>query len=354
MSPNLQTELTEAQRGAILILRKEGYNYREIADAVKVSVGAAYNTVQRVVKYGQMKSLPRSGRPSSVSDTTRREIIRALRRNRFDTYKSISEQLGYVNKRMVRKVAYDAGYRRRVARRKPFITAATQAKRLAWARTNKNTNWEGIGWTDEAHIETGERPSHPRVTRKPDEAHLTECVAPTFRSGRDSISVWSCIAIDYKGPLIRLETAPITVNAKGRKQGGGLTAQGYIDQVLSGPLPKFLKKVSKEKGLEMRVVEDGAAAHRAKVTQAAREKLGIEQLPHPPSSPDLNPIEPLWLLLKNRVAKIKGSSNSAEKLWEAAQQAWESITIKEVNMYAKNMPARVQAVLKAKGGHTAF
>ncbi|CCO35581.1 hypothetical protein BN14_09699 [Rhizoctonia solani AG-1 IB] len=76
--------------------------------------------------------------------------------------------------------------------------------------------------------------------------------------------------------------------------------------------------------------------------------------PPPPSSPDLNPIEPLRLLLKNCVAKIKGSSNSTEKLWEAAQEAWESITIKEVNMHTKNMPARVQAVLKAKGGHTAF
>ncbi|CCO31564.1 Transposable element Tc1 transposase [Rhizoctonia solani AG-1 IB] len=255
---------------------------------------------------------------------------------------------------MVRKVAYDAGYRQRVARHKPFITAATRTKRLAWARANKNTNWEGVGWTDEAHIETGERPSHPCVTRKPDEAHLTKSVAPTFQSGRESISLWSCVAIDYKGPIIRLKTSPITVNAKGQKQGGGLTAQGYIDQVLLGPLPKFLKKVSYSKGLDMRVVEDGAAAHRAKVTQAAQEKLGIRQLPHPPSSPDLNPIEPLWLLLKNRVAKIKGSRNSTEKLWEAAQEAWGSITIKEVNMHTKNMPAQVQAILKAKGGHTAF
>lgn len=347
-------ELTPLQRGAIIILHKEGYKYRDIAEKVGVSVGAAYATIKRLTVHHSVQSLPRSGRPSTVTDTTRRAIIRLLRTNRFDTYRMVSDRLGFVSERMVRKVAYEEGYRRRVARRKPYLKPATVGKRLGWGRDNRSTNWLGVAFTDEAHIESGEQPSRRRVTRRANEQDLTECVVPTFRSGRITLSVWSCVAYGFKGPLIRLQTAPVTVSAKGRKQGGGLTAQGYIDQVLSGPLREFLEYVGHERGLEMRVVEDGAAAHRAKVTKSAREKLGIKQLPHPPSSPDLNPIEPLWLVLKSRVARIPGSSNTAESLWAAAQKAWDSITIEEVNMHVGQMEERVQAVLKAKGGHTRF
>ena len=57
----------------------------------------------------------------------------------------------------------------------------------------------------------------------------------------------------------------------------------------------------------MLVVEDGAPCHRSAVAKSVRHELGITNLEHPPSSPDLNPIEPLWLILKNYVADIPES-----------------------------------------------
>jgi transposase len=138
-------ELTQAQRGAILILRKEGYAYRDIAQKVGVSVGVAYNTVERNVKHHSIQSLPRSGRPPTVSSTTRRAIMRTILQNRFDTYKMIAERLGFVSERMVRRVAYEEGYRRRVARRKPYLKRTTVGERLQWGRDNRGRNWLGVG-----------------------------------------------------------------------------------------------------------------------------------------------------------------------------------------------------------------
>jgi transposase len=52
------------------------------------------------------------------------------------------------------------------------------------------------------------------------------------------------------------------------------------------------------------VVEDGAPCHSCKLAREARTKLGISSLIHPPSSPDLNPIENVWSLLKTKISLL--------------------------------------------------
>ncbi|KAF9472802.1 hypothetical protein BDN70DRAFT_818125, partial [Pholiota conissans] len=88
--------------------------------------------------------------------------------------------------------------------------------------------------------------------------------------------------------------------------------------------------------------------------KTARSNLGLINLPHPPSSPNLNPIEPLWLLLKNRVANIHGSFNSLDALWSAVQRVWDDISLREIQKHTGRMDNCVEAVLKAKGYHTQF
>ena len=177
---------------------------------------------------------------------------------------------------------------------------------------------------------------------------------PTFRSGRQTLAAWACVAQDWKGPLIRLETQPKHTNRSGKVVGGGLTAEGYAAQVVSGPLKAAVNTLEKERGHPMLVVEEGAPAHKGKVVEAARRAAGIQRLTHPPSSPDLNPIEPLWALLKKRIYNIPGSRNSIDALWEAARQVWEGITIEEVNQHTYKMDARVAAVKEADGWQTEF
>ncbi|ETW85192.1 hypothetical protein HETIRDRAFT_310330 [Heterobasidion irregulare TC 32-1] len=138
-------------------------------------------------------------------------------------------------------------------------------------------DWNKVIWTDEAKLELGKRPGHKRVARLPGEEFLPENIQPTFKSGHKSIMVWGCIAHGVKGPLIKLEFLPATMSEKGRRRGGGLGA----------------KEIEQQQICLMLVVEDGALAHTSRLAKSARLKLGITPLTHPPSSPDLNPIEPL-------------------------------------------------------------
>ncbi|KAI0791234.1 hypothetical protein C8Q75DRAFT_715714, partial [Abortiporus biennis] len=69
----------------------------------------------------------------------------------------------------------------------------------------------------------------------------------------------------------------------------------------------------------------------------------------PPSSPDLNLIEPLWLIFKQCVADISGSYNSLDKLWKVAQSVWDGFTEKEIAKFTRIMKERIEALRKAKG-----
>ena len=100
----------------------------------------------------------------------------------------------------------------------------------------------------------------------------------------------------FRPPLVNL--VPEATTTTGKKKGGGLNGPCYVAQILQCPLKDFLDTAKEEEGQEVLVVEDGAPCHRSAVAKNVQRELGITKLEHPPSSPDLNPIEPLWLILK--------------------------------------------------------
>ncbi|KAI0372904.1 hypothetical protein BV20DRAFT_938745, partial [Pilatotrama ljubarskyi] len=77
-------------------------------------------------------------------------------------------------------------------------------------------------------------------------------------------------------------------------------------------------------------------------------------LEHPPSSPDLNPIEPIWFKLKKRVQDTPGAYKSLNSLWEAAKAAWEEMPDEVVKRETSRMGARVRAVLRVHGRQTKY
>jgi hypothetical protein len=74
----------------------------------------------------------------------------------------------------------------------------------------------------------------------------------------------------------------------------------------------------------------------------------------PAQSPDLNPIEHLWIHLKKKLAEYETEPNGMLELWERVQAEWNKIP-KEVCMgLIESMPRHIAALLKAKGGYTKY
>ena len=67
----------------------------------------------------------------------------------------------------------------------------------------------------------------------------------------------------------------------------------------------------------------------------------------PGGSPDLNPIENLWWLVKRRMSKERPSTQ--EDLKGVIRRAWNSVTPEDCYRLVSSMPQRIQVVIAAKG-----
>jgi hypothetical protein len=69
----------------------------------------------------------------------------------------------------------------------------------------------------------------------------------------------------------------------------------------------------------------------------------------PANSPDLNPIENLWSSCKRKLNE-KESPSSMKELWRRFEDVWSNISHEECKVLVESMPARMKAVINAKGG----
>ena len=166
MPPCRGPELTEADRGGIIALQKAKKTYAEISELMDgIPVSTVCRTIQRYNKYNTVKSLPRSGRPRILNPHKEARILQLIKANRKASFRTIAEQTGFTTARQVARVAERAGYHRRIARRKPFVSEATRTKRIQWAHANTGRNWHGVLWSDEVGLGTGNQPKRQMVTR---------------------------------------------------------------------------------------------------------------------------------------------------------------------------------------------
>ena len=129
---------------------------------------------------------------------------------------------------------------------------------------------------------------------------------------------------------------------------GGVTARRYIE-VLDEYLPTVLD-------WDSIFMHDNASIHTARTVVQWFQDQGIDVVDWPPYSPDLNPIENLWKLLKAKIIELhpelvtmKDNDTTKAHLIECAQEAWDLLEDTMLDKLAFGMQKRVDAA-KAAGG----
>ena len=91
------------------------------------------------------------------------------------------------------------------------------------------------------------------------------------------------------------------------------------------------------------------------------ENYNINLLTHPPYSPDLNPIEYEWVLLKRQLIDYPdigdtpgGPPAVKARLAQVLQRVWDNIPRKHFKALWKSMPAPAEAVIDAKVCYTQY
>ena len=69
-------------------------------------------------------------------------------------------------------------------------------------------------------------------------------------------------------------------------------------------------------------------------------------------SPDLNPIENIWDYLERKLEKLPTTTLS--QLWDTLNDLWENIPTEIIQNLVSSMPRRIEAVIKARSGHTKY
>ena len=333
--------LSERERTEILTLyHRAKWNQSQIARQLRL----ARTTVRLCITEGNYTPRKPQGRPPMLTVRRRMKLIKRATQDGYHrrlSYQSIAALEGIqACRRTLTRAFIQAGYNRRVAKKKPLLTDKHQTDRLAWARKHEHWDfdmWKRVLWTDEASFTTGGF-GIVYITRQVDEAYEASCLVPKFR-GFSSWMAHGCISGTTKGPLFVFE-----------KELGKVNAQVYTQYVLPG-MYKHLREMKHEGGfLRSIIMEDNASQHTAKLTTQIDLQNHIIKMTWPAYSPDLNPIENVWRLLKNRIGKRFPRTD--QEVRQFLEEEWATLTVDDFVHYIKEMPKRVQAVIAARGGST--
>jgi len=165
---------------------------------------------------------------------------------------------------------------------------------------------------------------------------LPKNISPLLRSGRSTVKVWGAISGGRKSRLVILDDA----NNK---------AQGFVDTVYENELRWFTAQVKNPF-----LMEDNAPTHTSKIATNWRLKNGISRMLWPANSPDLNPIENIWSILKRRLNSRPRQPTSKEEMVAAILEEWDKIPTQVIADLIASMKKRVAEVLKANGGSTTY
>jgi len=93
--------------------------------------------------------------------------------------------------------------------------------------------------------------------------------------------------------------------------------------------------------------------HTSRKTCASLVKNHVAYLPWPSQSANLNPIEQLWPVLKRRV-NAQPTPGTVKQLWERLEREWWAIDPAQCRRLVEPLPRRIEAVIKARGGHIRY
>ncbi len=296
-------DLTVVQKTIIDTLHKEGKPQTFIAKEAGCSQSAVSKHVNR-----KLSGRKRCGRKRCTTNRENSSLMRFVKQNRF-------KNLGELHKE--------------------WTEAGVKASRATTHRRVKEfAQWSKVLFSDESKFCISFGNQGPRVWRKGGEAHSPSCMKSSVKFPQ-SVMIWGAMSSAGVGPLCFLKT--------------NVTAPVYQEILEHFMLPSADQLF---KDADFIFQQDLAPAHTAKSTKSWLNDHGVGVLDWPANSPDLNPIENLWGIVKRKMRNKR--PKNADELKATVKETWASIPPQQCHKLITSMPRRTEAVIKAKGAPTKY
>ncbi|KAL4493178.1 hypothetical protein ABPG72_003263 [Tetrahymena utriculariae] len=305
----------------VIVMYFEGISITEIARRVNMDRKNIYKLIDKFKKYESVEIDLRhqnTGRPKIITTEMEEEIKQSIQEKDHMTlnqiHEMIEEEIGIeCHRSTVFRFLQENG-RFLIPAWTLSLSEPQKQQRLDYCNYHieKRTTFKKVIFTNESSFILN------RVTQKlyaldSQQRPKIEKINPD-----SSIMVWG--AICYEG-LIHLQVVE-----------GRLNHEGYLD-ILKRFMEEGLPTVTSSNYKKFQ--QDNAPPHRPTVVKEFIKSNGFQVLKHPPNSPDLNPIEQVWYLLKGLVEKRKPQTK--QQLEDAIFDSFDEIKTETVQNYINHL-----------------
>lgn len=318
---------------------------REIAEIT----GCSKSTVARVIQqHRETGDIPTSyencgGHNKKFDERDLRHIRQVAVRNPRSTAAEIQQELGPIGDTVslstMKRALREAGCKTRKAKCKPFLNETHKARRYRWARDHEHwtlEQWRRVVWSDETMIHVND--GAYKFVRVVDGYPLTSNHYKLTTKYPTKVMFWGCFGYQGTGRIHVVE--------------GTLNSEVYVNEIVRcRVLPQLQDWFADGSGIFQ---QDNAPCHSSRLTTRFFEENRVTLLDWPPQSPDLNPIEMMWAIIKQRISKF--DVRSKKEIIAAFIKVWhrDEEIVELCQKLIDGMPKRIQAVIEAKGGNTKY
>ena len=282
-----------------------------------------------------------SGRRRKTSSQTDRFIVRLVRNDPSLSSTELRNSLhnAPVSALTVRRRLRSERFKSRKRPSGIELTANHKRLRLEWAmqRCHWRSQWNRVVWSDEASVCLRGRDGRLRVWMQSGDKVPGNLALPVNQGG-GRLLIWAAIWMNGRTEL--------------HIQRNNMNSDGYVGVLQRHVLP--LSTRLGDPSTDWIFMDDNATCHRSFVTNSFKTQAGIRTLRWPARSPDLNPIENVWSLLKRGVRRSIRRGDDLSRLEALLRQEWERLSQAVINRLIESMPSRIRQVIELSGEVTKY